>query len=39
MRTMTPDEVGRLLLVGADIYYYPIIYTVSTGLRQASCWG
>jgi integrase len=40
MRTLTPAEVEVLLVMAANSYYYPIIYTaVSTGLRQAELLG
>jgi integrase len=40
MRTLTLDEVVKLLDTCKDSYYYPIIYTaVSTGLRQAELLG
>jgi integrase len=40
MRTLTPSEVEVLLVIAANSYYYPIIYTaVSTGLRQAELLG
>jgi integrase len=35
MRTLTPDEVVRLLNAGKDSYYYPPIYfALNTGMRQ-----
>lgn len=40
MRTLTPEEVEKLLDTAKENYYYPIIYTaVSTGLRQAELLG
>ena len=43
MKTLTPQEVARLLGVAKDTAYYPIIYAaVNTGLREAEllglCW-
>jgi integrase len=40
MRTLTPEEVVRLIETSKDSYYFPIIYTaVSTGLRQSELLG
>jgi len=40
MKTLTPQEVSRLLNATQDTPYYPIIYTaVNTGLRQAELLG
>jgi integrase len=40
MRTLTPDEVEKILDAGKDSYYYPIVYTaLSTGLRKAELSG
>jgi integrase len=40
MKTLTPEEVARLLKVTQDKPYYSIIYTaVKTGLRQAELLG
>ena len=40
MRTLTTQEVGRLLNFAKGTAYYPIIYTaVNTGLRQAELLG
>jgi integrase len=40
MKTLTPQEVSRLLNATQDTLYYPIIYTaVNTGLRQAELLG
>jgi integrase len=40
MKTLTPQEVARLLSIAKDTAYYSIIYTaVNTGLRQAELLG
>ena len=40
MKTLTTQEVSRLLNAAQDTPYYPIIYTaVNTGLRQAELLG
>jgi integrase len=40
MKTLTPQEVSRLLSAAQDTVYYPITYTaVNTGLRQAELLG
>jgi len=40
MKTLTPEEVARLLNAARSTVYYPIIYTaVSTGLRQGELLG
>jgi integrase len=40
MKTLTPQEVSRLLTTAKDSVFYPIIYTaVNTGLRQAELLG
>ena len=40
VRTLTPQEVARLLGVAKDTPYYPIVYTaVNKGLRQAELLG
>ena len=40
MRTLTPNEVSKLLGTATGTRYYPIIYTaISTGLRQAELLG
>ncbi len=40
MRTLTPEELEKLLKAGSASFYYPLVYTaVSTGLRQAELLG
>jgi integrase len=40
MKTLSPEELARLLSIAEDIPYYPIIYTAAkTGLRQAELLG
>ena len=40
MRTLTPDEVEKLLDAGKDEYCYPLVYmALSCGLRQAELLG
>ena len=40
MKTLTPQEVARLLSIAKDTAYYPIIYmAVNAGLRQAELLG